>query len=128
MQTTLNKAKERAIEHFMNELKGLDSIDLQRGISLYNSIKSDLVHWTYISNQADYLKKKIQSGEAEESDLINFINRIGRADSENLEFTFNCLYTVDEVLSLSPSKVLFGSSEILCDDLTVEQGKSWLYL
>lgn len=101
MQTTLNKAKERATEHFMNELKGLDSIDLQRGISLYNSIKSDLVYWAYISNQADYLKKKIQSGEAKESDLINFINRIGRADSENLEFTFNCLYTVDEVLSLS---------------------------
>lgn len=74
MQTTLNKVKERATEHFMNELKGLDSIDLQRGISLYNSIKSD---------------------------LVNFINRIGRADSENLEFTFNCLYTVDEVLSLS---------------------------
>ena len=101
MQKTLNKVKERATEHFMNELKGLDSIDLQRGISLYNSIKSDLVHWAYISNQADYLKKKIQSGEAEESDLINFINRIGRADSENLEFTFNCLYTVDEVLGLS---------------------------
>ena len=25
MQTTLNKVKERATEHFMNELKGLDS-------------------------------------------------------------------------------------------------------
>ena len=101
MNQTLNKVKERAAEHFMNELKGLDSIDLQRGVSLYNSIKSDLVYWAYISKQADYLKKKIQSGEAEESDLINFINRIRIVDSESLEFTFSCLYSVDEVLSLS---------------------------
>ena len=58
MQTTLNKVKERATEHFMNELKGLDSIDLQRGISLYNSIKSDLVHWAYIKQPSGLFEEK----------------------------------------------------------------------